>query len=140
MTDVVELKYATWMTVGIWVGVILFFGTAVFFSILAFQAINQNSIFGFFVMAVPGGYMFYLAMAGTKLLPYLRCSIRADESGFQVVWKDKTESFSWTQPLVLRNSSSTQILEVYDSNDNRIVAIDHKIENFDVFHARLKRS
>lgn len=139
MADVVELKYATWMVGGIWLGVVLFFVIAAFFFTMAFQALSQGSAFGLFVMAVVGGYMFYLAMVGTRLLPYLRCSIRVDESGFQLIWKDKTESYSWAQPLVTRNSSSTQILEVFDSNDNRIVAIDHKIGNFEAFRARLKQ-
>ena len=137
MTDVVELKYPTWMIVGIRLGVILFFGLAAFLFFLAFQAINQGSIFALFFIAALGGFVIHLAMAGSKLLPYLSCSIRVDKSGFQIIGKDRIESFSWSQPLVLRNNSYTQILEVFDSNENRIVAIDHKIGNFDVFHTRL---
>jgi len=140
MSDVIELKYATWMTVGIRLGIALFFATAMFFFYLAFQAINQGSIFACVLMALFGAYMFYLAMHGTKLLPYLGCAIRADDNGFQIVRNDQIESYSWSQPLILRNSVNSQILEIFDSSDNRILAIDHEIENFDAFHQRLKRS
>lgn len=137
MSDVINLTYRPWMVGGIWFGVFLFFGLAAFFFATAYLAVGKLSALPLVALAAMGASMLYLATMGTKLLPYLRCSIRADENGFQVIRKDRTDSYSWSQSLTVRNSASIQILEIFDSNGNRIIAIDHLISNFDAFYALL---
>ena len=140
MTNAIELRHPTWLAVVIWLGVFVIFGVAGFLLWASWLAIAQDLMLIAIFFASFAVWMTYIAANGVKLLPYVFSIIRLDDGGFQVISKHKTETYSWNQPLIIRNSAYLQILEVFDASNRRIVAVDHMIWNFDTFLERLERS
>jgi len=126
------------MRIAVLVGVFVFHGLALFFFVYAIRGFLGGPNYGSVVFGVLGGGILYVARAGFKLIPYLRCTIEVDESGFRIIREHEVESFSWAQPLYFSNSSTLEILEVFDANGNTVLAIDHKIPNFDVILSSLE--
>jgi len=73
----------------------------------------------------------FLGRYGLILLKYSKVQIYLDEEGLIIEDSKFRNHYRWSDNLLLKDSPAMQILQIFDGNNRRILAIDHMIPSFD---------
>jgi hypothetical protein len=123
-----------------WLKAVLVIGLAAFLlggiGSLFYAVTGAETMSAQLVMSGCGAFFLCMVVLGARLLPYLHHCLEFSDTGLRIIGGGKTSPMTWSS-LRFRLHDTLQIVELLDSTDRRIYAVDYWARNASLLLQRI---